>query len=598
MNKRRLTKATLYATALLSPFFFTSCVDNSYDLNKDIDMTVTVGGDLSIPGSGTEEFTLADIMDLDDESVIETDEYGNYILNKSNSTETTVEVEAVHIDPPQSTPSRELIEFSTPVNIGEEVEAPVNNVTTDFTFVKNDVTTDIISLTSAEVDFIATLMLEFDPESYNVEEITLKKGFTITLEIEGQQQPNCIDFELEDTENFGIQDEEAQTIVFLKDQTVRRGEALRVPMHFYTIRNLPEGQGIYESGSFRLQTNLIANGTATTPGLQAGKMSVILITRAEVPDMTLQKVSGIIEPVIEINIDPIMVEGIPDFLQDDVNLDLTNPYIKLEVENGTPASVNLKAQMTWTKDNVVNNGFPIGTDCGENIPGSSIVLAGNATSVYYLSRQRMEDVDLDKNIILGDDLYNLLRNIPDEIKLIDIEAKTLQEEITVDLGNDGADYKVNTTYTLNAPLQFGDELSIVYKDTIDDWSGDLEDMTIKKVVVELKAENGIPLNFKIFADAIDADKNIYPNVKVTPIQNVIAEGHRTAGSDMQPTESSILLEITCENGEMEGLDGLIVRFEADTQDSDYQNITLNEKMVLRLKDIRLRIKDGVKVDLN
>lgn len=40
MNKRRLIKASLWTTAL-SPFFFASCVDDSYDLTKDIDMTIT-----------------------------------------------------------------------------------------------------------------------------------------------------------------------------------------------------------------------------------------------------------------------------------------------------------------------------------------------------------------------------------------------------------------------------------------------------------------------------------------------------------------------------------------------------------------------------
>ena len=47
MNKRRLTKASLW-TAVLTQFFLASCVDDSYDLTKDIDMTITVGGDLSI----------------------------------------------------------------------------------------------------------------------------------------------------------------------------------------------------------------------------------------------------------------------------------------------------------------------------------------------------------------------------------------------------------------------------------------------------------------------------------------------------------------------------------------------------------------------
>jgi len=92
MNKRRLIKASLWTTAL-SPFFFASCVDDSYDLTKDIDMTITVGGDLSIPGSGTEEFTLEEIMDLEDNSVVKTDAQGNYALNKADTTETDVEID-------------------------------------------------------------------------------------------------------------------------------------------------------------------------------------------------------------------------------------------------------------------------------------------------------------------------------------------------------------------------------------------------------------------------------------------------------------------------------------------------------------------------
>ena len=40
MNKRRLIPAALWVTAI-SPLFFASCVDDSYDLSKDIDMTKT-----------------------------------------------------------------------------------------------------------------------------------------------------------------------------------------------------------------------------------------------------------------------------------------------------------------------------------------------------------------------------------------------------------------------------------------------------------------------------------------------------------------------------------------------------------------------------
>ncbi len=598
MNKRRLIKASLWTTAL-SPFFFASCVDDSYDLTKDIDMTITVGGDLSIPGSGTEEFTLEEIMDLEDNSVVKADAQGNYALNKADTTETDVEIAPVHINAPASNPTTTTLYFNTPAATSEEVEAQVNDVTTDFLFSKDDVTTDIVSLTSTDVDFTAYLTISFSQASQNVEVITLKKGFSIEMELEGQTQPNGFVFELDNTGNYGIKEGEDQTIEFLQDQEIRKGMTLKIPVYFKRIQNFPDGQGIYEPGHFKLQTHVIANGTATTPGVPAGNIQVDLITDTEVPDITLQSVTGIVDPKIDINVDPITVEGVPDFLKDDVNLDLTNPYIKLRLENGSPADVNLKARMTWTKDGVFNEGFQIGTDLGSTPTDQTITLAGSATSEYYLSRINMENLPAGaKNIVLGDNLYELIRTIPDEIKLTDVEAKALQHDTEVELGNDGAYYEVNTIYELNAPLQFGNELNIVYKDTINDWGGDLEDITIKKAIVEMDALNGIPLNFKLNAQAIDRNGNVYPNVTVNPVKNTIAPGLKLTGENGETaTESPIQMEIVCESGDMKDLDGLIVNFTADMEGVN-QNATLNKGMTLKLSNIRIRIKDGVTVDLN
>lgn len=598
MNKRRLIKASLWTTAL-SPFFFASCVDDSYDLTKDIDMTITVGGDLSIPGSGTEEFTLEEIMDLEDNSVVKADAQGNYALNKADTTETDVEIAPVHINAPASNPTTTTLYFNTPAATSEEVEAQVYDVTTDFLFSKDDVTTDIVSLTSTDVDFTAYLTISFSQASQNVEVITLKKGFSIEMELEGQTQPNGFVFELDNTGNYGIKEGEDQTIEFLQDQEIRKGMTLKIPVYFKRIQNFPDGQGIYEPGHFKLQTHVIANGTATTPGVPAGNIQVDLITDTEVPDITLQSVTGIVDPKIDINVDPITVEGVPDFLKDDVNLDLTNPYIKLRLENGSPADVNLKARMTWTKDGVFNKGFQIGTDLGSTPTDQTITLAGSATSEYYLSRINMENLPAGaKNIVLGDNLYELIRTIPDEIKLTDVEAKALQHDTEVELGNDGAYYEVNTIYELNAPLQFGNELNIVYKDTINDWGGDLEDITIKKAIVEMDALNGIPLNFKLNAQAIDRNGNVYPNVTVNPVKNTIAPGLKLTGENGETaTESPIQLEIVCESGDMKDLDGLIVNFTADMEGVN-QNATLNKGMTLKLSNIRIRIKDGVTVDLN
>ena len=187
MNKRRLFKAAACAAAF-APLFFASCVDDSYDLSKDIDMTVTIGGNLSIPGSGTEEFSLDDIMDLEykenpEDSVIRTDADGNYRLLKEESSDPTdVDIEPVIIDEPECEETITNLNFDTPAAVSGEVEAQVEDVEMSFTFTKDDVTTDVTEVSAADVDFKAYLTLSFEPISHNVDEITLKSGFTIATE--------------------------------------------------------------------------------------------------------------------------------------------------------------------------------------------------------------------------------------------------------------------------------------------------------------------------------------------------------------------------------------------------------------------------------
>ena len=75
--KRPLTTKTsllVCAAALLA----TACVDNDYDLSKDIDLTVTAGGKyFTIPASSTEHITLDRIFDLDDNQTLKKAEAGN-----------------------------------------------------------------------------------------------------------------------------------------------------------------------------------------------------------------------------------------------------------------------------------------------------------------------------------------------------------------------------------------------------------------------------------------------------------------------------------------------------------------------------------------
>ena len=617
MNQRRLTKATLWTTALF-PLFLASCVDDSYDLTKDIDMTITVGGNLGIPGSYTEEFTLADIMDLEyhenpEDSVIRTDANGDYRLLKASTADpTSVDIDPVTVNAPQVTPDQTTISFNTPTNIPGEVKAAVENVTMDFTFSKNDVTDQITSISSADVDFTAILTLDFSQQSQNVNEITLTEDFTIELAMQDQTAADNMDISIPDDQsaNFQIQPDAPQKIVFIRDQTIRRGEQLEVPIHFTRVHDFPVGQGLFETGNFLMQINVVANGTATTQGVPEGNISVELNTGAEVPSICLQQVTGKVNPDIDIQIDPVTVNDIPDFLNDKENqLDVKNPFIKLTVTNGTPVDVNLTADLIRQKEGMEDITIPIGSNDEED---QKIVLyAGSennpTTNIYYLSREPMPEVVNENehiyNNVLGDKIYDLIKTIPDEILLENIEAKALDREYTIALGEDGAHYDVETAYEINAPLTFGEDLQIVYKDSINDWSSDLEDLSIRQAVVEMDAYNGIPLNFTIDAKALDKEGNVYPNVSVVAEQGNIKPGLKyKGGDDSQRTESHIVLRITCESGNMENLDGLAISLRANTQEMEshpeWKDAVLNEGMTLQLNNIRIRIENGVTVDLN
>ena len=600
MEKQRLTKVALWATAL-APFLLTACVEDDYDLSKDIDMTITIGGNLNIPGSGTEEFTLADIMDLEENSIIQADENGDYALDKSDTTETDVDVEAVYIKDVAANPSTTPLNFYNPGLGSDQLEAEIKNVTMNFTFTKTDVTTDIQRISSADVDFIGYMTMRFIDNSSNVNAITLKQGLTVAIRMEGPDASDNIDFELLDTENYGFADGDRQTIVFLKDQEIQNGKYLSIPVRFRRIHNFPEGQGLTSPGHFSLKTNVIANGWATTTNPGTGSIEVDLVNNTELEPFYLMAVTGVIDPKIDVNVDPITVNDVPDFLKDEeTELDIENPYIRLKMVNPTPVTVNLKAHISWTNGSETAEGFDIGTERTVNTPGQSIVIPGNRTLEYYLSRVRMDNIPQQRNIILGQNMFDMTSKIPDEVRLTDVNAEAIQEETTITLGEEGAHYEVETIYGLNAPLKFGNRLNIVYKDTINDWASDLEDLSIRTAVVSMTALNGIPLDFEIEAKAIDLDGNVYPDVNVDPVNGTIRAGRKIKGdASTQATESNVELRISCKEGSMSNWDGLIITFRGNNKDvTPDMNATLNESMSLQLNNIRIRIENGVTVDLN
>ena len=154
-----------------------SCVDHDYDLGKDIDMTIQVGGEeFTIPSSSTDRLLLSQILNLDESSSIKPVEtegqyglsVGDYVLvQDGSSAPSSFEIEPVTLSDINT--SECVLELPTFVGGGSgriTVAAPpsVNSVEIS----DNNVTTDIVRLDEAVTDMEILYRLGFQSVNYKI----------------------------------------------------------------------------------------------------------------------------------------------------------------------------------------------------------------------------------------------------------------------------------------------------------------------------------------------------------------------------------------------------------------------------------------------
>lgn len=581
MTNRGLKINTLRGLFALSLLGITACVDNAYDLSKDVDMTITVGGEnLSIPGSNTDLITLEKIFDLAPESDVKADANGNYALTMSGEgSESSVNVENVTIEGSEieTAPSTTELNFQYVPN--QNAEADVDDYTS-FNVNKTDVTEDVVSLDYANVTSMSSLDLTFDGSA---RQLHLSKDFTVTF-------PEYMTIRCDGDTRFQA---EGNTITFTKDVHISRGSRLSIPVSVTAIdfKQMPDGEGLVERGHLVIRGDIPVKGQAyllAEDFLTHQDVQLKLNTEINIGNIELTEVTAVVDPQIDITIDPVMVNELPDFLQDnEVEIDMTDPKIFLYVTNESPVAVNFSADMIPYKDGQAQHTVILGDKPNGTEP---IIIPANKTD-YVICLHRLEDaagIEADQ-IITVPDLNNLVAKIPDEIRTENIEATAIQTPITLELGRD---YNVKTDYNVVAPLQFNDQTRIVYNDQMDDWNSDMEDIDARHAEISLTATNTIPLGMTMTADAIDPDGNVLNDITAT------VEGGISAGTPDAPTTSTLTIRLESKaDGALKNMDGIAYRVEASVP-TEVQGITLNESQSLKLDNVIITVKGGVTVDLN
>lgn len=580
----------LWGFLLSFPLWTVSCVDNKYDLDKDIDMTINVGGEyLTIPAGSTDTTFLSKIIEVEEGDILQPDATTRvYHLTKKddiNVEPTTVKEVTVGA----TTTDLESIEIvnNTGVSFSEpEVSADITT-SGDFEATANDIDEALKELGSLRAKTPVDLNLTID---FNI------SGGNLTF---NQVKANKLKLVFPDyivfKEDEGIQDNE-----LILDE-----EVLSVNGSSYTRTLKVEGYKFSDAagsgmkpnaeGSLTIEGNISMEGDVVTSGI-SGTGALALVPKAVLEEMTVNSVTGVIQPKIEAETTKIELNDLPDFLKDeDTRLDITNPVILLKADNPLETDVEIDAVLTPKKNNVNIEGHEvkIGTGYGQNkvalIPGTNIIA---------LSRTGKCSIEGVTENIKVEDINNLLETIPDDI---DVNLQPIVRNENYYNAELGKEYDLPASYEVDVPLSFEQGLNIVYNDSVQDLNKDLNDLdkvSLKNAKIMLSGDNAIPLKLQLKAENVQI-KDVYGN-ELTAVKKTMEEDKQyvTESTDGEkPATSELVLSLTSDDTAfLSKIDRIC--FKITAVPGSATGVPLKDTQWLKVTSVKLSVPGGVNVDLN
>lgn len=561
-----------------------SCVDNKYDLDKDIDMTINVGGDyLTIPAGSTDTAFLSKIIEVEDGDILQVDA-GTHVYHLTKKDEIKVK--------PTTVKEVEIGETTTRLNptqivnapgalSGEPVSADINT-SGDFEATANDIDEALKELGSlrAKVPVDLTLTIDFNKdESLSFSEVkanALKIVFPdFIIFKEGQD---------------GIQGHE----LILDNQVLSTNgssytRTLKVEGYEFSTGKKPD------NGTLTIEGNISMEGSVTTSGV-SGTGTLSLTPKSVLGNMNINSVTGVIQPKIDAETTNIEFNDLPDFLKDsETRLDITNPVILLHAENPLNTPVEVDALLTPQKDNANMEGREVTVGTGY---GKAAVTLNPGKNVIALSRTENISIEGVTGNVIVSDINNLVETIPDDIEVKLTPVVRNEEYYTAELG---IDYNMPSSYEVDVPLSFEQNLNIVYNDSVQDLNKDLNDLdkvTLKNAQIVLSVDNAIPLKLQLTAENVQI-KDIYGN-ELTAVKKTIEEDKQyvTASADGEtPATSELVLSLTSEDTQfLTKIEKICFKIVAAA--GEKTGIPLKDTQWLKVTSIKLSVPGGVTVDLN
>lgn len=576
----------LWGFLLSFPLWTVSCVDNKYDLDKDIDMTVNVGGEhLTIPAGSSDTAYLSKIIEVEEGDILQPDAATRvYHLTKKDDIDVKpTTVNEVTID--ETTTNLSSIEIVNATSLtDEEVLAPVTT-SGDFEAKSNNIDEALKELgalhAKAPVDLILTIDFQKE-QSLNFTRVQANKLKIVF--------PDYIVFKAEE----GIQGHEL----------ILDGQVLSENGKSYSRTLKVEGYEFGENtgfgkepvnGTLTIDGKISMEGDVVTSGV-SGSGTLSLVPTAVLGEMTINSVRGVIQPNIKAETTDIELNDLPDFLKDEeTRLDITNPVILLRADNPLETPVEVDAVLTPMKDNAQIDGKEVKVGSGN---GKTPVVLASGENVIALSRTGECTIEGVTSNVKVEDINNLLETIPDDI-MVDLKPVVRNEEYyTAKLG---WSYEMPSSYEVDVPLSFEQGLNIVYNDSIQDLNKDLNDLDkvgLKNVKVILSVDNAIPLKLQLKAENVQI-KDVYGN-ELSAVKKTIEEDKQYVAESAdgeKPATSELVLNLTSDDTAfLSKIDRIC--FKLTAVPGSATGVPLKDTQWLKITSIKLSVPGGVNVDLN
>lgn len=565
INKSLMLKGCLPFAAIA---VMTACVDDNYDLT-DIDTTsrITVNN-LTVPVN-LEEIKLENVLDLDDNENISIVN-GEYAIQKGGDINTSdFQINGIHVNAPVISSTHKEITvnlgglsgFGTTIpetalpaipltDIPEQTyDLKLENV--DAALVKLD---DVKSTNPIGVEIILQI-----PSSIMTGNQVSFKNLTIKMPW-GLQ---CNTSKLQSDYNGATYD---SATGILEVPELKVGTDGKTSLQF-------EAAGIELGEKGRLTDHRL--NISGTVGIESGEIAMtvtninipnpfILDVDYKVTSFDIASFSGDIDyRMDDINIDPISLSGLPDFLDSpNTEIRIANPEININVNN--PVG---KYGLEGYGNIVLTSDFEGGNTT--QATSDQFTITTNGANIRF---------DNDNFTGLGDILANdNAGGLPKDIK---VSIKNLQfagHAVDFPIGTIG---KAQGDYNFTAPLGFADRSKVIYETTEAGWSSeDLDKLNIEYINLTAECSTDLPVEVQLTLQPVDKNGNVIP----------VSEDSGNFEVPPYCKGKEVSLKIQAPNGTIHGFDG--IRFIATIKQDSGNTEALGPDLFINLRNVRITV-DG------